>query len=119
MSGGRGYGSRNKRRQISDEERAAAVEDYRESVGRLHHTANRNLRQTIAYATTFVAVIATWMLFIGQATPASFPWYAMSILSGAFGLTTYVVREPRPRSYLLAAAVILAVVGVTGMFLTG
>ncbi|MET7970884.1 hypothetical protein [Micromonospora sp. NPDC005305] len=118
MSGGRGAGSRNKRRQVSDEERAAAVEDYRESVARLQHTAYRNLRQWIAYATVFVAVIATWMLFIGQVTPASFPWYAVSVLSGAFGLATYFVREPRPRLYVLAVAVVLAVVGVTGMFLT-
>ncbi|MFF4894735.1 hypothetical protein [Micromonospora chersina] len=118
MGGGRGSGSRNKRRQVSDEERAAAVEDYRESVGRLQHTAYRNLRQTIAYATIFVAVIATWMLVIGQATPASFPWYAVSILSGALGLATYFVREPRPRLYVLAAAVVLAGVGVAGIFLT-
>ena len=118
MSGGRGSGSRNIRRQVSDEERAAAAQDYRESVGRLQHTAYRNLRQTIAYATIFVAVVATWMLFIGQATPTSFPWYAVSILGGAFGLATYFVRESRPRLYVLAAAVVLAVVGVTGMFLT-
>jgi hypothetical protein len=84
----------------------------------LQDTAYRNLRQTIAYATSFVAVVATWMLLIGQATPASFPWYAVSILGGAFGLATYFVREPRPRLYVLDAAVVLAVVGVTGMFLT-
>ncbi|MBF5032428.1 hypothetical protein IRY44_21980 [Micromonospora sp. ANENR4] len=118
MSGGRGSGSRSKRRQVSAEDRAAAVEDYRESVGRLQHTAYRNLRQTVAYATIFVAVIAVWMLFIGQATPATFPWYAVSIVGGAFGLATYFVREPRSRLYVLAVAVVLVVVGVTGMFLT-
>ncbi|MFE9957093.1 hypothetical protein [Micromonospora sp. NPDC005299] len=118
MSGGRGSGSRNKRWQVGDGERAAAVQDYRQSVGRLQHTAYRNLRQTIAYATIFVAVVATWMLVIGQATPASLPWYAVSILGGAFGLATYFVRESRPRLYVLAAAVVLAVVGVSGMFLT-
>ncbi|MEE3919329.1 hypothetical protein V2I01_16285 [Micromonospora sp. BRA006-A] len=73
MSRGRGAGSPNKRRQVSEQEHAAAVEDYRESVGRLQHTAYRNMRQTVAYATIFVAVIATWMLFIGQATPAPSP----------------------------------------------
>ncbi|WBC12789.1 hypothetical protein O7600_16525 [Micromonospora sp. WMMA1998] len=118
MGRGRGAGSRNRRRQVSEQERAAAVEDYRESVGRLQHTAYRNMRQTVAYATIFVAVIATWMLLIGQATPATFPWYAVAILSGAFGLATYFVRQSRPRLYVLAVAVVLAVVGVTGMFLT-
>ncbi|MGK5441803.1 hypothetical protein ACSNN7_08270 [Micromonospora sp. URMC 105] len=118
MSGGRRSGSRNRRRQVSEVERAAAVEDYRESVGRLQHTAYRNLRQTVAYATIFVAVMATWMIFIGQATPTTFPWYAVAVLSGAFGLSTYVVREPRPRLYVLAVAVLLAVVGVVGIFLT-
>ncbi|GHJ54367.1 hypothetical protein Nm8I071_36740 [Nonomuraea sp. TT08I-71] len=58
------------------------------------------------------------MLLIGQAAPTSIPWYAVSILSGAFGLATYFVREPRTRFYALAAAVALAVVGVTRVFLT-
>ncbi|WP_144056977.1 hypothetical protein [Micromonospora lupini] len=118
MSGGRKSGSRDRRRQVSVEERAAAEEAYRASVSRLQHTAHRNMRQTVAYATVFVAVMATWMIFIGQPTPTTFPWYAISILSGAFGLSTYVVREPRPRLYVLVAAVVLAVVGVTGIFLT-
>lgn len=118
MSGGRRSGSRNRRRQVSEDERAAAAEAYRTSVSRLQHTAHRNMRQTVAYATIFVAVMATWMIFIGQPTPTTFPWYAISILSGAFGLSTYVVREPRPRLYVLAAAVVFAVVGVTGIFLT-
>ncbi|MFI7575781.1 hypothetical protein [Micromonospora sp. NPDC049497] len=117
MSGSQRSGSRRRRRQVSEEERAAAVGDYRESVDRLQHTAYRNLRQSVAYATIFVAVTATWMLFIGQATPASFLWYGVAILSGAFGLATYVVREPRARLYVLAVAVALAVVGVTGIFL--
>ncbi|GAA3777692.1 hypothetical protein [Micromonospora maritima] len=94
------------------------MEDYRESVGRLQHAAKRNMRQTVVYATVFVAVIATWMLLIGQATRAAFPWFAVAILSGAFGLATYVVRRWRPRLYVLAVAVVLAVVGMTGMFLT-
>ncbi|MCZ7435040.1 hypothetical protein O7598_01415 [Micromonospora sp. WMMC241] len=118
MSRGRGADSRSKRRQVSERQRAAAVEDYRESVGRLQHTAYRNMRRTVAFATCFVAVIATWMLFMGQATPAIFPWYAVAILGGAFGLTTYFVRQSRPRLYVLTVAVVLAVVGVTGIFLT-
>ncbi|MGC4745214.1 hypothetical protein ACLQ28_06070 [Micromonospora sp. DT201] len=118
MSGGRRSGSRNRRRQVSEDERAAAVEAYRESVSRLQHTAYRNMRQAVAYATIFVAVTATWMIFIDQPTPTTFPWYAVSILSGAFGLSTYFVREPRPRLYVLAAAVVLAVVGVAGIFIT-
>lgn len=118
VSGGRRSGSRTRRRQVGEAPRATAVEDYRESVGRLQHTAYRNLRQSVAYATIFVAVMATWMIFIGQATPTNLPWYAVSILSGAFGLSTYFVREPRPRLYVLAVAVVLAVVGVTGIFLT-
>ncbi|MET7969112.1 hypothetical protein [Micromonospora sp. NPDC005305] len=117
MSGGRRSGSRNSRRNGTDGERAEATEAYRRSVARLQHTAYRNLRQTIAYATIFVAVVATWMILIGQATPASFPWYAASVLGGVLGLATYAVREPRPRRYVLAAAVVLAVVGVTGIFL--
>ncbi|MFI2651828.1 hypothetical protein [Micromonospora fulviviridis] len=40
------------------------MEDYRKSVGRLQHTAYRNLRQTIAYAIIFVAVVATWMRIV-------------------------------------------------------
>ncbi|MGN9809931.1 hypothetical protein ACTMSW_11300 [Micromonospora sp. BQ11] len=117
MSGSQRSGSRKRRRQVSEEERAAAVEDYRESVAGLQHTAYRNLRQTVAYATIFVAVMATWLMVIGEATPTSFVWYAVSILGGAFGLATYFVREPRPRLYVLAVAVVLAVVGVTGIFL--
>ncbi|SCG75547.1 hypothetical protein GA0070213_115136 [Micromonospora humi] len=94
------------------------MEDYRESVGRLRHTAYRNMRQTVAFATIFVAVVSTWMLFIGQATPTTFPWFAVAILGGAFGLATHFVRRSRPRRYVLVVAVVLAVVGVTGMFLT-
>ncbi len=93
------------------------MKDYRDSAARLQHTAHRNLRQTVAYATIFVAVMATWLMFIGQATPTSFVWYAVAVLSGVFGLATYFVREPRPRLYVLAVAVVLAVVGVTGIFL--
>ncbi|MFE2613952.1 hypothetical protein ACFXA2_10110 [Micromonospora chalcea] len=118
MSGGPGAGGRRRRKQVSVEERAAAAEDYRKAVDLLQYTAYRNLRHAIAYATVFVAVIATWMLSIGQATPATLPWYAVSILGGAFGAVTYFVREPQPRSYVLAVAVALTVVGVTGMFLT-
>ncbi|MFG1741553.1 hypothetical protein ACGFLT_26360 [Micromonospora chalcea] len=117
MSGGRDAGGRRRRKQVSAEERAAA-EDYRKAVDLLQYTAYRNLRHAVAYTTVFVAVIATWMLSIGQVTPATLPWYAVSILGGAFGAVTYFVREPRPRSYVLAAAVALAMVGVTGMFLT-
>ncbi|MEU7929475.1 hypothetical protein [Micromonospora sp. NPDC049801] len=94
------------------------MEAYKESVARLQHTAYRNMRQVVAYATIFVAVMATWMVFIGQPTPATFPWYAIAILSGALGLSSYVISEPRPRLYVLAAAVVFAVVGVTGVFVT-
>ncbi|WP_146758691.1 hypothetical protein [Micromonospora saelicesensis] len=118
MSVGRRSGSRNRRRQVSEDERAVAAQAYQTSVSRLRHTAHRNMRQTVAYATIFVAVMATWMIFIGQPTPTTFPWYAISILSGAFGLSTYLVREPHPRRYVLAAAVVFAVVGVTGIFVT-
>ena len=112
VSGGRGAGDH---RQAS---RDAGLADYRKSAARLQDTAYRNLRQTIAYATVFGAVLAIWMLLIGQATPVTFPWYAVSILGGAFGLVTYLVREPRARLYVLAVAVILAVVGMTGIFVT-
>ncbi|MFC0005047.1 hypothetical protein [Micromonospora siamensis] len=61
--------------------------------------------------------MATWMLFIGRVTPTTLQWYAMAVLSGACGLLTYVVRAPRPRLHLLAVAVVLAVVGVTGKLL--
>ncbi|MGC4810581.1 hypothetical protein ACLQ29_08660 [Micromonospora sp. DT228] len=88
------------------------------AVSRLQHTAYRNLRQSIANATIFVAAMATWMIFINQPTPTTFPWYAISILGGAFGLATYVMREPRPRRFVLAAAVVLAAVGMTGILLT-
>ncbi|MEU8180147.1 hypothetical protein AB0B85_26575 [Micromonospora sp. NPDC049044] len=118
MSGGRKPGSRIRRRQVSEDERAAAVEAYRVAVARLQHTAYRNLRQSVAYATIFVAVMATFMIFIEQPTPTTFPWYATSVLGGAFGLSTYAVREPRLRRYLLAAAVVLAVVGMTGIVRT-
>ncbi|MFJ1538491.1 hypothetical protein ACIODS_08120 [Micromonospora chalcea] len=53
-----------------------------------------------------------------EASPATFPWYAVSILGGGFGAATCSVRAPRPRLYVLAVAVVLAAAGVTGMFLT-
>lgn len=105
------------RQRGSAEERAEAVEAYRESVGRLQHSAYRNLRQTIANGAIFFAAVATWMIVIGEVTPARVPWYAASILGGALGLGTYAVRQPRPRLYLLAAAVTLAVVGLAGAFI--
>ena len=117
MSRGRRTGSRDRRQRGTEEERVEAAEAYRESVARLQTTAYRNLRQTIAYATIFFAVIAVWMIFIGEVTPVNLPWYAASILGGALGLCTYVVREARARLYVLAAAVILAVAGLAGIFL--
>lgn len=116
MSRGRRTSSRSIRRRGSGEERAEALQVYRESVGRLQHTAFRNLRQTIANATIFFAAVATFMIVIGEVTRARLPWYAASILGGALGLSTYAVRFPRPRLYLLIAAVALGVVGLAGAF---
>ncbi|NES13257.1 MULTISPECIES: hypothetical protein [Micromonospora] len=117
MSRGRRSGGRVVRRRVTEEERTEAVEAYRESVTRLQGTAYRNLRQTIAFATIFLAVLATWMIFIGEVTPARLPWYAASIVGGALGLATYGVRSARARLYVLAAAVALALVGLAGIFL--
>jgi hypothetical protein len=90
---------------------------YEQSVDRLQHSAYRNLRQTIANAAIFFAAVATYMIVIGEATPARLPWYAASIIGGALGLSTYAVRNPRSRLYILVAAVTLAVVGLTGAFI--
>ncbi|MCI4066133.1 hypothetical protein MRQ36_27730 [Micromonospora sp. R77] len=117
MSRGRKTGSRDRRHRGTEEDGTEPVEVYRESVTRLQTTAYRNVRQTIAYATIFVAVVATWMIFTGDVTPLRLPWYAASILGGALGLCTYVVRDARARLYVLAAALVLTVVGVAGIFL--
>ncbi|MEH1167347.1 hypothetical protein V6V47_18375 [Micromonospora sp. CPCC 205539] len=117
MSRGRKSGGRSTRQRGTAEQRAEATEAYRASVGRLQHTASRNLRQTIANAAIFFAAVATYMIVVGEASPARLPWFTASVVGGALGLCTYAVREPRPRLHLLVAAVTLAVVGLAGVFL--
>ncbi|MFC4107868.1 hypothetical protein [Micromonospora zhanjiangensis] len=90
------------------------MEAYRRSVGRLQRSAYRNLRQTIANATIFFAAVATFMIVIGEVTPARLPWYAASIFGGALGLCSYAIQEPRRRLFILGAAALLAIVGLTG-----
>ncbi|MEH0972807.1 hypothetical protein V6U77_16945 [Micromonospora sp. CPCC 205546] len=116
MSRGRKPGGRTLCRPGSAAERAEAMTAYQRSVGRLQRSAYRNLRQAIANAVIFFAVVAINMIFIGEVTPTRLPWYAASIVGGALGVSTYAVRNPRPYRFLLAAAVTLAVVGLAGAF---
>lgn len=106
-----------KRRPVSEEERARAVEEYRESVGRLRRSAFRNLRTSIANVPIFFAVVATMMILGGQVTPATLLPMALSIIGGALGVSTYIVREQPLARYLLITAVVIGALGLVGMFI--
>lgn len=116
MSRGRRSGSRIKRRPVSEEERTRAVEEYRESVGRLQQSAFRNLRTSIANVPIFFAVLSTMMILTGQVTPATLVPMALSIVGGALGVSTYAVRTQPLARYLLIAAVVLGAIGLVGTF---
>ena len=109
-----GSGGRLQRRPVSDEERAEAVERYRESVGHLQRSAFRNLRNSIANAAIFFAGLSAFMILTGDVTPATLLPMAVSVVGGALGVGSYVVRQEPLSKYLLIAAVVLAVAGLTG-----
>ncbi|MGC4745340.1 hypothetical protein ACLQ28_06710 [Micromonospora sp. DT201] len=117
MSRGRRPGNRSVWQKVPEEEQAEAAEVYRDSVAWLQATAYRNLRQSIAFGTIIWAVLVALMFVIGEVTGARLPWYAASIVGGALGLSTYAVREPRARFYVLVAAVAFTVAGLVGVFL--
>lgn len=107
-------GGRLKRRPVSEEERARAVEEYSEAVGRLQHSAFRNLRTSIANVAIFFGVVSGWMIVTGDAEPAALVPMSMSILGGVLGVATYAVKRQPLAQYLLIGAVVLAVAGLAG-----
>ncbi|MEV4764687.1 hypothetical protein AB0J89_18900 [Micromonospora chokoriensis] len=107
-------GGRLKRRPVSEAERAKAVEDYNKAVGRLQHSAFRNLRTSIANVAIFFGVVSGWMIVTGDAKSAALVPMSVSILGGVLGVATYAVRRQPLAQYLLIGAVVLAVVGLAG-----
>ncbi|WP_327033718.1 hypothetical protein [Micromonospora ureilytica] len=99
---------------MSEEERARAVEEYSEAVGRLQHSAFRNLRTSIANVAIFFGVVSGWMIVTGDAEPAALVPMSMSILGGVLGVATYAVKRQPLAQYLLIGAVVLAVAGLAG-----
>ncbi|MFI7606883.1 hypothetical protein ACIBTV_17315 [Micromonospora sp. NPDC049366] len=114
MGRARGNGGRLQGRPVSDGERAEAVEHYRGSVDRLQRSAFRNLRNSIANAAIFFAVLSAFMILAGDVTPATLLPMAVSVVGGALGVGTYVVRQEPMSKYLHIAAVVLAVAGLAG-----
>ncbi|MCM0675145.1 hypothetical protein NCC78_10645 [Micromonospora phytophila] len=99
---------------MSEEERARAVEEYSEAVGRLQHSAFRNLRTSIANVAIFFGVVSGWLILTGDAEPAALVPMSVSIVGGVLGVSTYAVRRQPFARYLLIGAVVLAVVGLAG-----
>ncbi|MEU3454266.1 hypothetical protein ABZ671_11770 [Micromonospora sp. NPDC006766] len=73
----------------------------------------RLLRHRIAFATIGLAALVI-MFFDGDSPRSLWPWYVATIVGGVFGASSFVVHEPRPRRYVLALALVFAVVGLAG-----
>ncbi|WFF02532.1 hypothetical protein [Micromonospora sp. WMMD964] len=99
---------------MSEAERAKAVEGYGEAVGRLQHSAFRNLRTSIANVAIFFGVVSGWMIVTGDAEPAALVPMSVSILGGVLGAATYAVKRQPLARHLLVGAVVLALVGLAG-----
>ncbi|MEU7591329.1 hypothetical protein AB0A95_34160 [Micromonospora sp. NPDC049230] len=99
---------------MSEEERARAVEEYGQAVGRLRHSAFRNLRTSTANVAIFFGVVSGWMIVTGDAEPATLVPMSVSILGGVLGISTYAVRRQPLARHLLIGTVVLAVVGLAG-----
>ncbi|WP_159079435.1 hypothetical protein [Plantactinospora sp. BC1] len=75
-------------------------------------------RNALANAAIFFAVVSGFLIFSGDVTPTTLIPMALSVVGGAFGVSTYLVgNQPVLGRRLLVAALVSAALGLAGMIL--
>ncbi|GIF50854.1 hypothetical protein DFJ67_4188 [Asanoa ferruginea] len=90
------------RREVSDEERRRAVEDYRVEVQQWQWVARRNFRWSVAGACVLLGLLGLFALFDSRADLAG---NLLMLVGGLLGATTFFLKDWRLLAFAFLGAV--------------
>ncbi|MGX7674717.1 hypothetical protein [Plantactinospora sp. DSM 117369] len=92
---------------------------YQAEVAALRVSSFRLLRTALANVPIFFAAVSGFLILAGDATPATLIPMSLSVVGGAFGISTYLVGSEQHSltRRLLVAALVFGGLGLTGMIL--
>ncbi|MFC6023298.1 hypothetical protein ACFP2T_44990 [Plantactinospora solaniradicis] len=94
------------------------LERYEQEVAALRDSSFRLFRNALANVPIFFAVVSGFLIFSGDVTPTTLVPMSLSVVGGAFGISTYLVGDQTVLARrLLVAALVFAAMGLAGMIL--
>ncbi|GAA3771002.1 hypothetical protein GCM10022225_67660 [Plantactinospora mayteni] len=94
------------------------LQRHQQEVAALRDSSFRVFRNALANVPIFFAVVSGFLIFSGDVTRTTLIPMSLSVVGGAFGISTYLVGNPTvPARRLLVAALGLAALGLAGMIL--